>query len=119
MNYQKTSAYNADMPQDILESQVDLFLFDLKNEASERGFRNGEFWMLELATEQEVIALRRSHHPVVSLRLQPAVLLKVYQRVKNELQQAISTADAALTDMDLASNEKKHLAAYPASRNRK
>lgn len=110
---QKSSAVSADQEQYFLESQVNLFLFDLKNEASEHGFRQGESWALTLATEQEMLSLKRFHHPVVSLRLQPATLLKVYQRVKSQLNQSISTTDAALTSLDLTRTEKTLLAAYP------
>jgi hypothetical protein len=94
-------------------SQVNLFLFDLKNEATEHGFKAGESWNLEIATEDEIIKLKRHHHPVVSMRLQAQALLGAYLKVKSTLQQSLSKDDMALTAEELTRDEKKHLAAYP------
>lgn len=103
----------ADAQQLFLNNQINLFLFDLKNEASEHGFKANESWALQLATEEEILSLKRLYYPVVSLRLQPDDLLKVFQEVKNKLQQSLSKDDVSLTESDLAQNDKRHLAAYP------
>lgn len=100
--------------QDILAKQVNLFLFDLKNEAVEHGFKADESWTLQLVTEAEMTSLKRYHHPVVSLRLQPEALLTVFQQVKNKLHQSFSKTDMSITISDIIDNDKKHLAAYPA-----
>lgn len=114
MSNQQAPADSADAQQHFLDNQVNLFLFDLKNEATEHGFKNGETWSVQLATEAEMVHLKRHHHPVLSIRLQPNTLLKVYQQLKSKLQQSLTPEDAMLTAGDLANNEKKHLAAYPA-----
>lgn len=100
--------------QNFLTDRVNLFLFDLKNEASAHGFRPGESWNVRITTENEIKVLRREHHPVLSLNLQSDELLKVYLEIKSKLQQSLSKDDMALTAEDLAKNEKRHLAAYPA-----
>jgi hypothetical protein len=114
MSNQQPPVGGADAQEHLLASQVNLFLFDLRNEASEHGFRESESWNLEIATEDEVVSLKKQHHPVVSLRLQPQALLQAYQQVKNRLHQSLSKGDMALTTGDLIKDDKRQLAAYPA-----
>lgn len=118
MSEQEAFLGGVDAQEHFLNNQVSLFLFDLKNEAREHGFKANESWKLELITENELISLKRYHHPVIYLRLQTQALLKVYQQVKNQLQQSLSEADEALTVNNLAQDEKKYLAAYPARTDR-
>lgn len=103
-----------DAQQNFLASQVNLFLFDLKNEACELGFKADESWNLEIATEDEIISLKKQHHPVISIQLQAQALLRAYLQVKNKLQQSLSKNDMALTADELARDQKRILAAYPA-----
>lgn len=104
---------SANAQHEALAGQANLFLFDLKNEATERGFKPSQSWTLELATEDEITGLKRLHYPVISLRLQPTALLHIFQLVKKNLQQPLSSTDMALTADDLLRDEKNHLAAYP------
>ena len=57
---------NADAQQSLLAGQVNLFLFDLKNEANEHGFKPDESWNLQIATDDEIISLKKQYHPVIS-----------------------------------------------------
>jgi hypothetical protein len=114
MSNQQALAGSADAQQQLLTTQVNLFLFDLKNEATEHGFKPGESWNLQLATEDEKAGLKKLHHPIVSLRLAPHALLKAYQQVKAQLQQSLNKVDVALSAGDVANDEKKYLVAYPA-----
>lgn len=98
---------------------ADLFLFDLKNEASEHGFKADESWTLQLSTDEEIVDLKRQYYPVISTRLKPGALLEVFQLVKQRLQQTLSSSDLALTENDIAKDEKKHLAAFPTKHSRK
>lgn len=113
MNNIVRSAGNAVVSRRSLEIQVNLFLFDLKNEAKEHGFKPDESWTVELVTDQELAWLKRVHHPVVSLHLHSPGLLTAYKDIKNKLRQSLSSADAALTDSSLISDQKRQLAAYP------
>ena len=113
MSNQQALAGGANAQQTFLAGQVELFLFDLKNEATEHGFKADESWNLQIASEEEMTTLKRQYHPVVSLKLQPDVLLNVYLQVKSKLQQALSKIDLALTDDDLSRDDKRHLAAFP------
>ena len=110
---QHALAGSADAQQSYLADQVNLFLFDLKNEAKEHGFKAGETWVLQLVTEQEITDLKRQHHPVVLARLRQQALLPAYLQVKCKLQQSLSSVDLALTADDVERDNKKHLAAYP------
>lgn len=96
-----------------LSNNVNQFLFDLKNEATEHGFKTGESWNLELATDMELTDLKRFHYPVISLRLDPSTLLNVYRQVKGKLNQQFSADDVVLTSAILADNDKKFIAAFP------
>src|ERR1700744_918723 len=113
MNNPQAQTGGADAQQR-LPNKVNQFLFDLKNEACEHGFKAGESWTLQLATDTELTDLKRFHHPIISLRLEPVALLNVYQQVKDKLKQSFSADDAALTPGELAGNEKKLLVAFPA-----
>ena len=113
MNIQQAHAGGADAQQQFLANKVNIFLFDLKNEAIEHGFKAGETWNVRIATDSEITSLRKDNHPVVSLRLQSNELLTAYLQVKNKLEQSLSKDDLALTADDLTINEKRHLAAYP------
>ena len=113
MIYPTTSADRADNNQSILDKQVNLFLFDLKNESTELGFKQGEHWALTLSTDEEIADLRKNNHKLIVLRLQPEELLNVYQCVKRKLHQELSSTDAALTAGYLEYNGKAFLAAYP------
>jgi hypothetical protein len=64
---------------------ADLFLFDLKNEASEHGFKADESWILQLSTDEEIADLKRQYYPVISSRLKPAALLEVFQSGKTKI----------------------------------
>lgn len=75
MSKQKNFWGSANAQHRFPEDQVDLFLFDLKNEAAEHGFRAGESWHLQLVTEMELVHLKKYHHPVIALRLAPDYLL--------------------------------------------
>ena len=108
---------SADAQKHFVDRQVSLFLFDLKNEATEHGFKAGESWHLQLVTEAEMTDLKRHHHLVVPLRLQPQTLLKVYRQAKHKLQQTLNVADTTLTVGDLIHAEKRYLAAYPSTPN--
>ncbi|MGN6638990.1 MAG: hypothetical protein ACTHJ8_08765 [Mucilaginibacter sp.] len=113
MNTQQAFAGGADAQQDFLAGKVNLFLFDLKNEANEHGFKAGESWNIRLVTEEEIIRLKRQYQPVISVRLQSEGLLKVYLKVKSRLEQPLSKEDMALTADQLTRNEKRHMAAFP------
>ena len=113
MSNQQVLTGSADAQQQFLAGKVNLFLFDLKNEAVEHGFKAGETWNVRIVTDNEITSLRKNNHPVVSLKLQSDELLKAYMLVKNRLAQALNHDDMALTAADLATNEKRYLAAYP------
>ncbi|WP_214070571.1 hypothetical protein [Mucilaginibacter sp. dw_454] len=102
-----------------LTSQVNMFIFDLKNEAVEHGFKTGESWNLEMVSDAEITGLKRSHHPVILLRPKPDTLLKVYQQVKEKLQQALNKTEDAFTEIDLVRDGKINIAAYPSRISRK
>jgi hypothetical protein len=103
----------ADSQQQFLDSKANIFLFDLKNEAAEHGFKTDESWHLQIATDEEIARLKRFHYPVVSMKLKPNALLKVYQQVKNRMKQAVDKSENELSETDLIRDGKHHIAAYP------
>jgi len=102
-----------------LYKKVNIFLFDLKNEAKEHGFKAGESWHLEMAAENEIISLKRTHHPVISMKLKPEVLLPIYIELKKRMQQPVNKSEVEMATTDLIRDEKQYLAAYPARIQRK
>jgi hypothetical protein len=113
MNNNEALVAGADA-QKALTSQVNIFLFDLKNEATELGFKSGESWNVQMATDDEMLSLKRAHHPVISLRLKPQALLNAYQQVKGQMSQSLNKVDTELSAVDLERDGKNHLAAYPS-----
>lgn len=109
----------ADAQQLLVDNKVSIFLFDLKNEATEHGFKSGDSWNLQMATDEEVTDLKRNHHLVVSMRFKPNILLQAYHQVKSGVQQPISKNEADLSVNDLIRAGKQHVAAYPSRMLRK
>jgi len=120
MSYQQTPALGrVTTQQNSAAGMADLFLFDLKNEASEHGFKADDSWALQLSTDEEMAGLKKQYYPVISTSLKPAALLEVFQVVKQRLHQILSSSDLELTENDIARDEKKHLAAFPFKLSRK
>jgi len=113
MDYYQHAPGGGVRAQQLLTRQVNLFLFDLKNEASEHGFKADDSWTLQLATDQEMAALKKLHYPLISLKLSPDILLKVFQQVKDKLQQSLSQQEEELTVKDLIREGIGTMAAYP------
>ena len=111
MNNYQNSAGHAEAQQP--GHHANLFLFDLKNEAREHGFRTGDSWILQLVTDEEMVSLKRHHHPLISIKLYPDVLLGVFQQVKQKLNQTLNKEEEVLTVTDMMNNHVKYLAAYP------
>ena len=113
MTNRQASMGNADAQQSLLAGQVNLFLFDLKNEANEHGFKADESWNVRIVTEDGITDLQKKNHLVICLKLQPTDLLNAYLQVKRRLEQSLSKDDIALTAEDLNRSGKRYLAAYP------
>jgi hypothetical protein len=113
MNNQQSLIGSANARQNSPAGQVNLFLFDLKNEADEHGFKADESWNVRIVTDDEITDLQKMNHLVICLKLQPTDLLNAYLQVKRRLEQSLSKDDIALTAEDLNRSEKRYLAAYP------
>lgn len=119
MNNQRALVAGADAQQHFLDNQVNIFLFDLKNEASEHGFKLGESWNIQMVTDDEIISLKRTHYPVIYMRLKPQALLHVYEQVSIKLQKFTNKSDAIVSEADLTRDGKNHLVAFPIRNSRK
>lgn len=119
MNNERALVAGADAQQHFLDSQVNIFLFDLKNEANEHGFKLGESWHVQMVTDDEIASLKRIHNPVIYMRLKPPVLLHVYQQVKIKLKYLVNKDDATISVADVSRDGKNYLAAYPLRNSRK
>ncbi|MGN6638642.1 MAG: hypothetical protein ACTHJ8_06995 [Mucilaginibacter sp.] len=106
-------AGSANAQQDALTRQVNLFLFDLKNEACEHGFQSADAWTIQMASNDEMTLLKKQHHPFIALHLYPDALLNVFLRVKLKMQQPLSKQEMSLTISDLTRDNFEYLAAYP------
>lgn len=113
MDYYQNAPGGSVHAQQLLTHQANLFLFDLKNEASEHGFKAGDSWTLQLATDLEFVGLKKLHFPIISLRLNPDALLNVFQQVKDKLHQELSKQEEELTVKDLIREGIATMAAYP------
>ncbi len=101
--------------QHLEDKQVNLFMFDLKNEATERGFKHDNVWTLQLASDEEMAGLKRLYIPVISLRLKPQSLLNIFKQVRTKLQQALSETELAIAAVEIERKDKIYIAAYPAA----
>lgn len=109
---QLTKPTSANSQQTSAVGTANLFLFDLKNEATEHGFKADQAWALQLSTVAEIAALKRLYHPLVTVRIDPAAMLQAYRLVKARLQQPLTDADDALTEAAIVRDELTHLAAF-------
>jgi len=116
MSYQSPITGSIISQSNLLAGTADLFLFDLKNEAMEHGFKTDEPWTLQLCSDNEISDLKKKYSPVISTRLHPDTLLSVFLLVKEKLQQPLHSSDLAITENNIARDEKKHLAAYSSKR---
>lgn len=110
--YQQAFAGDTDAQRHYLTNQVNLFLFDLKNEAAEHGFRVEDSWTLQLATEEQTISLKRHRHPMISLKLHPDILLSAFRAVKIGLQQPLSRQESEVTVSDIGREGISVIVAY-------
>lgn len=112
MSNKQTITAGAEAQQHFVAAQVNLFLFDLQNESAEHGFKSDSSWTLQITTESEMKQLKKLYKPVIALRLEPYVLISIFQQIKGRLQQQLSTADISLNANELETDSKNHLVAY-------
>lgn len=95
-----------------LTLKANIFLFDLKNESNENGFRASDQWILQLANEREMLAFKKEHLPLLSVKLDLFDLLPLFRKIKAELSQSLSKIELEFTESDMKRNEKQYLVAY-------
>ena len=116
-----TSAAAANYP-DLIDlsfhQQVNLYLYDLQNEAREHGFKNDDCWKIIMVTDTERIQIQRNYFPVVSQCLNPDVMWLFFHHVKTKLTQPLSKDEENVDVLTIIRDELKYIIAYNPKRER-
>src|ERR1700709_1419147 len=65
------------------------YIYDLRNAASENGFKTDERWEVHLSTAAEKKAIEKQYHPTVASTMDAGLLTATFQLVKRQLNQTI------------------------------
>ena len=98
--------------------QVNLYLYDLQNEAREHGFKNDDSWTIIMVTDNDRLQLQKNYYPVVSQSLNPDVLWLFLHHVKTKLNQSLSKDEEAADVLTIIRDELKYIVAYNSKRQR-
>jgi|KBSMisStaDraftv2_1062788.scaffolds.fasta_scaffold4085744_1 hypothetical protein len=102
-----------------IEYQAKEYLFDLKNIASENGFKADEYWKVSQATAAEKEAIEKSYYPTISTRVVPEILLEMFRIVKAALGQNRDTPENAIDAASVTKNQLQYVVAYNPNRLRR
>jgi hypothetical protein len=91
------------------------YLYNLQNQAQESGFKPAEKWTLCLMTAKEKAAISKNYHAVVSMKVDPDLLLIILAEVQTKLRY-----DGPLPEpMEVKLNGWEYIVAYNAERERR
>ncbi|MVN21432.1 hypothetical protein [Mucilaginibacter arboris] len=68
-----------------VEVQAKVYVYDLNNCAKEFGFKPDESWELNLATNEEKLAIEKDYYPTISAKVLPEILSELFGLVKAKL----------------------------------
>lgn len=96
--------------------EADLFNFQLKNSADECGFKAEDNWIIKLADEEEMNAIRKNYIPSVISLIAPSLLVEVYKTVTSKLKRTENEEVAILTKKDIERLKLNYIVAYNEKR---
>ncbi len=105
-------------PEQIVENETRLYLYDLMNTAKEHGFKADDSWQLALVTDKERSKIQKNYHPTIAAKMSPEILLAVFQTVKSKLNQSLSSEELLLNTKSILAENLKFLVAYIPTRMR-
>jgi len=106
------------MQEQTIESQTQLYLFDLMNTAKEHGFKADDNWQLSLATDAERSKIQKNYHPTVAAKMFPEILLPVFQSIKSKLHQTLNSEEQLMDVKSIKNDNLKFLVAFIPTRQR-
>lgn len=106
------------MQEQTSENQTRIFLFDLMNTAKEFGFKADDNWELTMVTETERTKIQKDYYPTIATKVNPDILLEVFQAIKSQLNQSLKPEEQLLDKRSIVANNLKHLVAFIPTRPR-
>jgi hypothetical protein len=92
------------------------YLYDLRNTATENGFKPDEKWQLSLVTQADKAAIEKKYHAAVAAKANPEELAAMFEIVKTKLNQLA----ASIPDIKTIGREQlQYLIAYIPERERR
>jgi len=96
--------------------QANEYLYDLRNTATENGFKPDEKWQLSLVTQADKAAIEKKYHAAVAAKANPEELAAMYEIVQAKLNQF----GASVPDIKTIGREQlQYLIAYNPQRERR
>jgi hypothetical protein len=96
--------------------QANEYLYDLRNMATENGFKPDEKWQLSLVTQADKAAIEKKYHAAVAAKANPEELAAMFEIVKTKLNQL----GAIVPDVKTIGREQlQYLIAYNPQRERR
>jgi hypothetical protein len=101
-----------------VEMQAKVFAFDLNNCAREFGFKPGEVWEINLATQAEKIAVQKDFYPTVVCKVLPDDSSALFGLVKTQIPFVTTAIERSKEDQNLPENALQYLIAFIPNRKR-
>lgn len=101
-----------------VKKQALTYVYDLKNEANEHGFKAEDRWTLNLVSDSEKTRIQREYYPAVVSKVSKDVLLDVFQTIKLEMQQSLTSEEELMDIKSVLNSELNYIIAYNPKRQR-
>jgi hypothetical protein len=102
--------------QESADRQSTEFLYDLRNNANENGFKPEEKWQLSLVTLKDKAAIEKKYHATVAAKASPEMLSAMISLVQTGLNQPITNL---LDIKTMGLNQLQYLIGYNPARERR
>ena len=95
-----------------VEAEAREYVYDLKNCASEFGFKNDEGWQFSLVTDLEKTKIEKDYYPTISAHPAQEALLELFRLVKSKILLPINNLENSFDSNSLANKNVTHLIAF-------
>ncbi|MDN3551619.1 hypothetical protein [Mucilaginibacter aquaedulcis] len=102
-----------------IEYQAKMYVYDLKNCASEFGFKADEYWEVGMASREEKSAIEKQYAPTLSASVLPEMLCEMLRVVRYKLTQQLVGSGKPIDLATIRQQHLQYLVAYSPNRVRR
>jgi len=95
-----------------VEAEAREYVYDLKNCASEFGFKNDEGWQFSLVTDQEKTKIEKDYYPTISAHPAQEALFEFLKMVKEKLMLPLNKEEYGFDPSSAVHKNVRHLIAF-------